>query len=263
MAGHIALRAAPGLRRRRRGPGAHRPRQRRGEGQRDLASSVRSTRRATNVVTPASRSSTSASTSARWSARCSPGCCRGVGLPLRASPSPRSAWRPASCSTRSVAQSCPTRRTTVPNPLPARRAPEVRRRAGASPSWRSSCWRSTGVHHRGPAGHDRGRGRAGSRRRSLLRRDPAQPRDHRRRSAAGLRVHPDVPVPARCSGRSTSSSSRCVTIYSDKRLDRDLFGWEMPVSWVQSINPVMIIVLVRCLRRRCGPSSVTGSRRRR
>src|SRR6478735_974836 len=34
-----------------------------------------------------------------------------------------------------------------------------------------------------------------------------------------------------------------VTIYSDKRLDRDLFGWEMPVSWVQSINPVMIIVL--------------------
>jgi proton-dependent oligopeptide transporter, POT family len=34
-----------------------------------------------------------------------------------------------------------------------------------------------------------------------------------------------------------------VTVYSDKRLDRDLFGWEMPVSWVQSINPVMIIVL--------------------
>ncbi|MGK5685487.1 peptide MFS transporter [Actinoplanes sp. URMC 104] len=34
-----------------------------------------------------------------------------------------------------------------------------------------------------------------------------------------------------------------VTIYSDKRLDRDLGGWEMPVSWVQSINPVFIIVL--------------------
>ncbi|WP_433220776.1 peptide MFS transporter [Dactylosporangium sp. CS-047395] len=34
-----------------------------------------------------------------------------------------------------------------------------------------------------------------------------------------------------------------VTIYSDQRLDRDLFGWEMPVSWVQSINPVFIIVL--------------------
>jgi POT family proton-dependent oligopeptide transporter len=33
-----------------------------------------------------------------------------------------------------------------------------------------------------------------------------------------------------------------VTVYSDQRLDRDLFGWEMPVSWVQSINPVMIIV---------------------
>lgn len=34
-----------------------------------------------------------------------------------------------------------------------------------------------------------------------------------------------------------------VTIYSDERLDRDLFGWEMPVPWVQSINPVFIIVL--------------------
>jgi POT family proton-dependent oligopeptide transporter len=34
-----------------------------------------------------------------------------------------------------------------------------------------------------------------------------------------------------------------VTIYSDERLDRSLFGWEMPVSWVQSINPVFIIVL--------------------
>ena len=34
-----------------------------------------------------------------------------------------------------------------------------------------------------------------------------------------------------------------VTLYADKRLDRNLFGWEMPVSWVQSINPVFIIVL--------------------
>ena len=34
-----------------------------------------------------------------------------------------------------------------------------------------------------------------------------------------------------------------VTIYSDERLNRDLFGWEMPVPWVQSINPVFIIVL--------------------
>ncbi|WP_250035254.1 peptide MFS transporter [Paractinoplanes maris] len=34
-----------------------------------------------------------------------------------------------------------------------------------------------------------------------------------------------------------------VTIYADKRLDRNLFGWEMPVSWVQSINPVFIIIL--------------------
>ena len=34
-----------------------------------------------------------------------------------------------------------------------------------------------------------------------------------------------------------------LTIYSDKRLDRELFGWEMPVSWVNSINPIFIIVL--------------------
>jgi POT family proton-dependent oligopeptide transporter len=34
-----------------------------------------------------------------------------------------------------------------------------------------------------------------------------------------------------------------VTIYSDQRLDRTVFGWEMPVSWVQSINPIFIIVL--------------------
>jgi proton-dependent oligopeptide transporter, POT family len=34
-----------------------------------------------------------------------------------------------------------------------------------------------------------------------------------------------------------------VTIYSDERLDRNVFGWEVPVSWVQSINPVFIIVL--------------------
>ncbi|WP_229075101.1 peptide MFS transporter [Actinoplanes sp. DH11] len=34
-----------------------------------------------------------------------------------------------------------------------------------------------------------------------------------------------------------------VTIYSDERLDRGLGGWEMPVSWVQSINPVFIILL--------------------
>ena len=34
-----------------------------------------------------------------------------------------------------------------------------------------------------------------------------------------------------------------VTIYSDERLDRNLFGWEMPVPWVQSINPIFIILL--------------------
>ncbi|MCR2762971.1 peptide MFS transporter [Microbacterium sp. zg.B48] len=34
-----------------------------------------------------------------------------------------------------------------------------------------------------------------------------------------------------------------LTVYSDKRLDRSIFAWEMPVSWVQSINPIFIIVL--------------------
>ncbi len=34
-----------------------------------------------------------------------------------------------------------------------------------------------------------------------------------------------------------------LTIYSDEKLNRNIFGWEFPVSWVQSINPVFIIVL--------------------
>lgn len=34
-----------------------------------------------------------------------------------------------------------------------------------------------------------------------------------------------------------------VTIYSDERLDRNIFGWEMPVSWVNSINPIFVIIL--------------------
>lgn len=33
-----------------------------------------------------------------------------------------------------------------------------------------------------------------------------------------------------------------VAIYSDRYLDRNLFGWEFPASWVQSINPVFIII---------------------
>jgi POT family proton-dependent oligopeptide transporter len=34
-----------------------------------------------------------------------------------------------------------------------------------------------------------------------------------------------------------------LTIYSDERLDRSIFGWDMPISWVQSINPIFIIIL--------------------
>ncbi|MEU5262488.1 peptide MFS transporter [Amycolatopsis sp. NPDC021455] len=38
-----------------------------------------------------------------------------------------------------------------------------------------------------------------------------------------------------------------VAAYTDQRLDRSLFGWEMPVSWVSSINPVFIIVFAPIL----------------
>ncbi|MGW5748731.1 peptide MFS transporter [Amycolatopsis sp. NPDC003861] len=38
-----------------------------------------------------------------------------------------------------------------------------------------------------------------------------------------------------------------VAAYTDQRLDRDLFGWVMPVSWVNSINPVFIIVFAPML----------------
>lgn len=34
-----------------------------------------------------------------------------------------------------------------------------------------------------------------------------------------------------------------LTIYADERLDRSVFGWEFPIPWVQSINPIFIIVL--------------------
>lgn len=34
-----------------------------------------------------------------------------------------------------------------------------------------------------------------------------------------------------------------LVIYSDKRLNRTVFGWEMPVSWTQSIEPVFVILL--------------------
>ncbi len=34
-----------------------------------------------------------------------------------------------------------------------------------------------------------------------------------------------------------------LVLYSDVRLNRSLFGWEMPVSWVNSINPVFIVIL--------------------
>lgn len=34
-----------------------------------------------------------------------------------------------------------------------------------------------------------------------------------------------------------------LTIYSDERLNRTILGWEMPVSWVNSINPIFVIIL--------------------
>jgi POT family proton-dependent oligopeptide transporter len=38
-----------------------------------------------------------------------------------------------------------------------------------------------------------------------------------------------------------------VSAYTDQRLNRDLFGWQMPVSWVNSVNPVFIIVFAPIL----------------
>jgi POT family proton-dependent oligopeptide transporter len=35
-----------------------------------------------------------------------------------------------------------------------------------------------------------------------------------------------------------------LTVYSDTRVDRDaFFGWQMPISWVESFNPVFILLL--------------------
>lgn len=38
-----------------------------------------------------------------------------------------------------------------------------------------------------------------------------------------------------------------VAAYTDQRLNRSLFGWELPVPWVNSINPVFIIVFAPLL----------------
>jgi POT family proton-dependent oligopeptide transporter len=34
-----------------------------------------------------------------------------------------------------------------------------------------------------------------------------------------------------------------LTIYTDKFIDRTIFGWEIPTSWFQSVNPLFIILL--------------------
>lgn len=34
-----------------------------------------------------------------------------------------------------------------------------------------------------------------------------------------------------------------ITVYADTRLDLDVFGWQVPVPWVQSFNPAFIILL--------------------
>lgn len=35
-----------------------------------------------------------------------------------------------------------------------------------------------------------------------------------------------------------------LAVYSDLRLDRTLFGWEMPAAWTQSLNPVFLLVAI-------------------
>ncbi len=47
-----------------------------------------------------------------------------------------------------------------------------------------------------------------------------------------------------------------IAMFSDKELNRNLFGWEVPAAWVQSINPVFIIVfagMLATLWTRLGP----------
>lgn len=34
-----------------------------------------------------------------------------------------------------------------------------------------------------------------------------------------------------------------LTLYTDKFIDKQIFGWEVPTSWFQSINPVLIVLL--------------------
>ncbi|MCT1591515.1 MULTISPECIES: peptide MFS transporter [Kocuria] len=34
-----------------------------------------------------------------------------------------------------------------------------------------------------------------------------------------------------------------ITVYADTRLDLDVFGWQVPIPWVQSFNPAFIILL--------------------
>lgn len=34
-----------------------------------------------------------------------------------------------------------------------------------------------------------------------------------------------------------------VTLYTDERLNRSLFGWEMPIAWVNSLEPFSVILL--------------------
>ncbi|MFJ3957400.1 peptide MFS transporter [Arthrobacter sp. NPDC090010] len=38
-----------------------------------------------------------------------------------------------------------------------------------------------------------------------------------------------------------------IAVYSDEKLDRHVFGWEMPAAWVQSINPVFIVIFAGVL----------------
>jgi POT family proton-dependent oligopeptide transporter len=54
-----------------------------------------------------------------------------------------------------------------------------------------------------------------------------------------------------------------LTLFAERLTDRHLFGWEMPVGWLQSVNPILIIALapvfawlwVALSRRKLEPSS--------
>ena len=241
MGGHIALAAAARVPRRRRRPRARRVRLGRAQGERHVRGRHAVLASTTRGATPASRCSTSASTSARSSGPLITGLLQTPRLPLGLRRSRRSAWRSASRSTRSGARACRPWHPSCRTRCPRSRRGLVIGVAVAGGRCSSSCSCCTGVHQR------------------------RQPRDvviggtivatisyfvvilrsSRITAVERRRVFAFIPlfIASVAFWSLYQQQFTVLTIYSDEQLDRSLFGWVMPVPWVQSINPIFIIVL--------------------